>query len=72
MEELVGEKAFKPFDCVGTKEESLAIFYLGLKKAIKEDKEKVPVLLKYFQKNILSKYPKIDKITAKHLKSFKI
>ena len=66
LEELTGEKGFKPFDCVGTKEESLVIFYLSLKKFQQETKrKKMPILLEYFEKNILPKHPEIKKLTDK-------
>ncbi|XOB40869.1 MAG: hypothetical protein ACKKMW_02265 [Candidatus Nealsonbacteria bacterium] len=54
MKELIGESKFKPFECVGTKKESLVAFYLSLKKAKKEEK-KLPYLLKYFEKYTLAK-----------------
>jgi hypothetical protein len=69
MEELLGYKNFKPFECVGTKQESLAAFYLCLKKYEKEKKE-LPVLLKYFKKNILPKEKNIAKETKKVLNSW--
>jgi len=51
MQQLIGERGFKPFECVGTKKESLAAFYLSLKKS-----KDLPILLKYFKEKILSKY----------------
>lgn len=32
MLELIGKRKFKPFECVGTKKESLIAFYLSWKK----------------------------------------
>ncbi|MDD2696770.1 MAG: hypothetical protein PHE52_01255 [Candidatus Pacebacteria bacterium] len=56
MQELIGERGFKPFECVGTKKESLLGFYLSLRKS-----RKLPILLKYFKKKILLKYPNLEK-----------
>lgn len=55
MMELIGEKNIKPFECVGTKKESLVAFYLSWKK------NKKLALLKHFEKNVLKKYPQIEK-----------
>jgi len=51
MQELIGQKGFKPFECVGTKKESLIAFYLSWKKAKANGKQ--PFLLKYFEREIL-------------------
>lgn len=59
MLQLVGEKGFKPFECVGTKEECLIAFYLSWKKAEKSGKK--PFMLRYFEDKILSRYPKLEK-----------
>ncbi len=55
MLELLGEKKFKPFECVGTKEETRVAFYLSLRRVIKE-KQPLPFLLNYFKDNFLHKY----------------
>jgi hypothetical protein len=68
MEELIGEKRFKPLECVGTKKESLVTFYLDWKKAIKLGER--PFLLKYFEKNILPNYPNLNKESKRILKSW--
>jgi len=65
MKELIGESKFKPFECVGTKKESLTAFYLSLQKAKKENK-KLPYLLKYFEDKILKKYSNMER-KAKHI-----
>lgn len=44
MEELIGEKTIKPFECVGTKKESKMAFKLSLKKSKKE--KNIPYLLR--------------------------
>lgn len=54
LEQLIGDGDFKPFECVGTHKESLALLYLILEKTDK------PYLLKYFEKKI-SKNSKILK-----------
>ncbi|MFH1582665.1 MAG: hypothetical protein ABIA08_02835 [bacterium] len=44
--ELIGKRKFKPFECVGTKKESVAALSL----AVDKQKGKLPFLLDYFQK----------------------
>ncbi|MCX6761163.1 MAG: hypothetical protein NTZ84_03640 [Candidatus Nealsonbacteria bacterium] len=68
-EELLGEKRFKPFECVGTTKESLAAFYVSWQKAQKAD---LPFLLNYFEKRILKKYPKLEKESKQILISWDI
>ena len=60
---LIGETDFKPFECVGTRKESLIAFYLSWEETIKTAKreKELPFLLKYFENNILKKHPKITK-----------
>lgn len=65
MLQLIGEKGFKPFECVGTHEESLVAFYLSWKK----DKEKSG-LLKYFEDKVLVKHPNLEKESKEILTSF--
>ena len=60
MQELIGEKRFKPFECVGTQKESLAALYLSYQKD-KQNNTRLPHLLKYFEKNILSKHKNLEK-----------
>jgi len=66
MEELVGERNFKPFECVGTTKESLVALYLALQK----HKEDPPVLLKYFRDNILPKHKNLPKQSESILNSW--
>lgn len=47
MKQLIGKEKFKPFECVGTKKDSLLAFSLSLKKA--EKTGKIPYLLKKFK-----------------------
>ena len=55
MKELVGERNFKPFECVGTIKESLAAFYLSLQKT----HPPLPPLLKYFRQHVSKEYPNL-------------
>ena len=57
--ELIGEKKTKPFECVGTRKESLIAFYLGLKK-VKKEGGSIPYLLSYFQDKILPKRANLE------------
>ncbi|MCX6738277.1 MAG: hypothetical protein NTY11_02595 [Candidatus Parcubacteria bacterium] len=47
MEQLIGNKKFKPFDCVGTTKENISAFSLSLKKAKKQ--KQLPILLVKFK-----------------------
>lgn len=69
MQELTGEKRFKPFECVGTAKESIAAFFLSAKKAEREDGE-LPGLLVYFKKRILPRRKNIAKTAARILSSW--
>lgn len=66
MEELVGERGFKPFECVGTVEESLAALYLSLKKT----HPPLPALLKHFRQHIAKKHPHLFQTARKILTSW--
>ncbi len=80
MKELIGIEKFKPFECVGTKRESLIAFYLSWKKANRIGEE--PFLLKHFKDKILplkirkgfirnlSRYPKLEKEAQKMMFSW--
>ena len=71
MQELIGEKNFKPFECVGTKKECLIAFYLALCRFRRRRSNKnLPFLLNYFEKNILPKYPNLEKEAKKILNSW--
>lgn len=67
MMELIGERKFKPFECVGTKKESLVALYLSWKKENRAGDK--PFLLKYFEKNILPKYPDLERESQKMMNS---
>jgi len=66
MRELCGQTACKPFECVGTTREMAAAFYLSLKNTAKPK----PILLDYFQKNILPKYKNIETDSKKIMASW--
>ena len=51
----MGERGFKPFECIGTTKESLVAFYLCLQKT----HPPLPVLLKHFRQYTSKKYPNI-------------
>jgi len=70
MQELVGERAFKPFECVGTKKESLAAFYLALSSFMQKGAEELPFLLDYFKKKNVQKYPSLEKESKKIMNSW--
>jgi len=68
MEQLMGEKEFKPFECVGTVKESLVAFYLSWKK--NRQSQETSFLLKHFEKKTLPKYPKLEKEAEKIMDSW--
>ncbi len=55
MRQLIGKEGFKPFECVGTKKESLVALYLSYKKwkSANCQGRELPFLLKYFKDEIL-------------------
>jgi hypothetical protein len=61
MLKLMGEKDFKPFECVGTKKENLVAFYLSWEKTKRIGE--TSYLLKYFEKIFLPKYPNLKQIS---------
>jgi len=69
MQELIDEKKFKPFECVGTKKESLVAFYLSHKKYMDRTYAKLPYLLEYFKRKILPKYQNLENESIKILNS---
>jgi hypothetical protein len=69
--QLIGERKFKPFECVGTKKESLIAFYLALRSFRRRGvNRKPPTLLCFFEKRILPKYPNIEKESKKLMNSW--
>lgn len=69
MQQLT-ERAFKPFECVGTKKETLIAFYLAYQKCIGDTYAKLPVLLKYFKEKIIPQYPNLEKESQRVLNSW--
>lgn len=70
MEELIGKKRFKPFECVGTVKESLAAFYMSWQRAKKAGD--LPFLLNYFEKKILKRNHGLEKESKQILNSWNI
>ncbi|MEN8252972.1 MAG: hypothetical protein ABFQ62_01190 [Patescibacteria group bacterium] len=66
---LVEAKKTKPWECVGTKEESILAFYLSIKK-YQDNNKKLPLILKEIDKKILSKEKNLEKRSKKILKSW--
>ncbi|MCU0653003.1 MAG: hypothetical protein MUD10_01980 [Candidatus Pacebacteria bacterium] len=66
MRELTGQSAVKPFECVGTREESLVAFYLSSK----VNSGRKPYLLEYFEKNILPHQRNMERRAKKILTSW--
>jgi len=71
MQELIGERKFKPFECVGTKKESLIVFYLSYKKYKENSPQKLPFILKHFEEKILNSLPRrISSISERFLRGW--
>jgi len=70
MQQLVGKRGFKPFECVGTKKESQIAFYLSYKKYRGQTPVSLPALLKYLEEKILPKYPDLEKDSRQILNSW--
>ncbi len=76
MQQLIGERGLKPFECVGTKKESILAFYLSWKKytgavPINLGKD-MPFLLRYFEKKILPSYSNLEKESSKIMNSWAV
>ncbi|TRZ51390.1 hypothetical protein D4S03_05260 [bacterium] len=59
----------KPFECVGTYEESLVAYYLSIKKRLSEEKD-LPVVLKVVQRQLLKDDEQLDNRAEKLLSSW--
>ena len=68
MKELIGESDFKPFECIGTKKESITAFYLSLKKA--RQAGEIPFLLSYFKEKISTRYFNLESESRRILSSY--
>lgn len=69
MLELIGEKKFKPFECIGAKKESSAAFYFALRR-FEQRRVKPPILLEYFRDKIMPKYSNFKKLSKKIMNSW--
>lgn len=69
MQELIGIKDFKPFECVGTKKESKIAFYLAWKKKKKSGGE-LPFLLMWFERNIFPREKNWENISKEIMQGF--
>jgi len=69
-EKLIGERGFKPFECVGTKKESQIAFYLSCKKWGDPISPKAPLLLRYFENKILPKYKNLERKSQRILSAW--
>lgn len=56
LQELLGLSRHKPFECVGTVEETLAALYLSLERA-KARRDPLPPILRYVEAHLLPKHP---------------
>jgi diphthamide synthase (EF-2-diphthine--ammonia ligase) len=68
LKALIGKQEPKPFECVSTTKESLGALYLGWKKAQK--KNHLPLLLQFFQKEVLPERNDWEKIVKEILTSW--
>lgn len=66
---LTGVKGTKPFECVGTYQETRVALFLALKKAKKENKT-IPLILKLFEREILPQFPNLETESTTLLSSF--
>lgn len=66
---LIGRDKNKPFECVGTFEESLATLYLGIKKA-RSQRPNLPVLLEKAEQEILKSEPNLEERSNQILNSW--
>jgi hypothetical protein len=68
IKQLLGVEDYsKPFECVGTHQESLIALYLSWKK---EKENNLPLVLDYFEKNILKEKEKLEKESQELLSSW--
>lgn len=70
MKELIAENDFKPFECVGTKKESIIAFYLSLRKARDDGVGEMPFLLSYFKEKISPRYFNLESESRRILSSY--
>lgn len=65
---LLGVASHKPFECVGTKQESAVAWYLSLKN--RRGQTRLPALLEYFEKTVLPGIRGVEPQTQKILESW--
>ena len=56
LKQLAGSEGHKPFECVGTHEETMAALFLGVQRARKEQRE-MPAALRFVEQEILPRHP---------------
>ncbi len=66
---LLGKSEAKPFECVGTHEESTAAFYLSIEKA-KENHDKLPILLQLVWDRVIKHEQNLEKRSQKVLQGW--
>lgn len=69
LKELLGETSHKPFECVGTRQETLVALYLALEKR-KNSKSQLPLLLRSFQEEVSPKHQNLAQQSQKLLNSW--
>jgi hypothetical protein len=69
--ELLGWGENKPFECVGTAEETAVAFYLCLKKA-EQKGESLPLVLRYVREKILVREHDLEERTLAILRSWDV
>ena len=68
-QELLGIGEKKPLECVGTHEETIAAFYLSIKKYVDSD-QKLPLLLQIVQENIMKNEENLEERSQAILSSW--
>lgn len=70
MQQLIGERGRKPFECVGTKKETLAAFYLAWQSYQEQSLFPLPELIKYFEKKVLPQHPDLKRKAKRILRAW--
>jgi hypothetical protein len=69
LDQLAGLGGHKPFECVGTHDETIAALYLGVQKATRE-RTPLPAALRHAEESILPRYPMAAELASKLLESW--